>query len=50
MFEVQCFIFENTPDPMWAALLSGFGVFIGVTMFLTPAGERYLEESHAEPE
>jgi len=48
MFAVQRFIFENTPHPAWAALLSGFGVMLFGKMYITSAGEAYLTgEKHA---
>jgi hypothetical protein len=42
---LQQVVFELLADssPIIATVLSGFGVFVGGRLYLTPAGEKYLK-------
>jgi hypothetical protein len=46
--ELQGLTYENefivALGPIWSALSSGFAILIGNQLYLTPAGERYLEK------
>ncbi len=42
---MQRFIFETSIlDPLWSAIASGFAVVVFGEVYLTEAGERYLED------
>jgi hypothetical protein len=41
---MQRYVFENSiVDPLWSALFAGYAIVINREVFITPAGEKYLE-------
>ncbi len=45
--EMQRLVYESPAvmilGPVWSAVVAGFAVVIGGQLYITPAGERYLE-------
>ena len=50
LYAMQRMLFEEPTitalGPHWAAIIAGFAVLVLGEVYITPAGERYLEEGH----